>query len=333
MIAELHANLADAHMRRGHLNLASGSYRAALRLDPSLTSCWCNLGDVHLRTGRAQDAIAFYLQALKLDPAHWEARINLVEALMATRRYPAARALLQQLREERPQVGQPLFQLGKVCFALNETESAIRDFEQAIELNPDDVDSRYWIGGVKHRIGDLDAARAAYVAAEKIRPRVRRQAIKTPADFRLLALYAPYSGNTPIQYLFKDATYDIDTLAFFGADEPDISSLGEINVVINLISEADQAEAMLPAAAGLAEKLGKPVVNAPDEILRTTRDAVVYVLAGYPGMPYSPHPAHRCRHGRLRRGACRAAAVRVPSSGQVGWHAWRRRLRKNRKPR
>jgi tetratricopeptide (TPR) repeat protein len=282
MIADLHANLGNVHMQRGHFNLASGSYRAALRLAPHLTSCWCNLGDVHLKTGRAQDAIPLYLQALKLDSAHWEARINLVEALMATRQYPAARALLQQLREERPQVGQTLFQLGKVCFALNEMESAIRHFEQAIALNPDDVDSRYWIGGVKQKIGDLDAARAAYVAAEKIRPLVRRQAIKTPADFRLLALYAPYSGNTPIQYLFKDAPYDIDTLAFFGPGEPDISSLGEIDVVINLMSEADQAEAMLSAAAGLAEKLGKPVINAPGRILRTTRDATVDVLPGIP---------------------------------------------------
>jgi len=282
VISELHANLGNAHMQRGHLNLASASYRAALRLAPHLTSCWCHLGDVHLKTGRAQDAIPLYLQALKLDPAHWEARINLAEALMATRQYPAARALLQELREERPQVGQTLFQLGKVCFALDETESAIRHFEQAIALNPDDVDSRYWIGGVRHKTGDLDAARAAYVAAEKIRPLVRRQAIKTPPDFRLLAIYAPYSGNTPIQHLFKDASYDIDTLAFFGPDEPDISSLGEIDVVINLISEADQAEAVLPVAARLVGKLGKPVVNAPDKILRTTRDAVVDVLPGIP---------------------------------------------------
>jgi len=271
MIAGLHADLGNAHMQRGHLNLASGSYRAALRLAPHLTSCWCSLGDIHLKTGRAQEAIPLYLQALKLDPAHWEARINLVEALMTTRQYPAARALLQQLREERPQVGQTLFQLGKVCFALNETESALRHFERAIALNPDDVDSRYWIGGVKHRTGDLDAARAAYAVAEKIRPLVRRQAIKTPAAFRLLALYAPYGGNTPIQYLFRDAPYDIDTLAFFGPDEPDISSLGEIHAVINLISEADQAEAMLPAAARLAEKLGKPVINAPDRIPRWPR--------------------------------------------------------------
>ncbi|MGA7807219.1 tetratricopeptide repeat protein, partial [Bradyrhizobium sp.] len=174
-------------------------------------------------------------------------------------------------------------QLGKVCFALNETAAAIRHFEAAIAQNPDDADSRYWIGGIRQAMGDLDGAEAAYTAATRIRPRVRRQAIKSPPDFRALALYAPFGGNTPIQFLFGDATYDIDTLALFGPREPEIASLGEIDVVVNLISDADEAAAMLAPAARLADKLGKPVVNAPGSILRTTRDAVAELLSDIPG--------------------------------------------------
>jgi tetratricopeptide (TPR) repeat protein len=117
---------------------------------------------------------------------------------MATKQYPEAKALLQELLAERPQASQRQYQLGKVCFALNEMESAIRHFEQAIALNPNDADSRYWIGGIKQTMGDIDAAEAAYAAATQIRPLVRRKAIKRPPDFRLLALYAPFNGNTPI---------------------------------------------------------------------------------------------------------------------------------------
>jgi tetratricopeptide (TPR) repeat protein len=282
MMVGLHTELGNAYLARGQVNLASANYEAALRLAPHLTSCWCNLGDVRLRKSRVQEAIPLYLQALKLDPAHWTSRIHLAEALMATKQYPAARALLQEMREERPQAAEIQYWLGKVCFGLNETEQAIRHFEAAIALDPNDADSRYWIGGIKHKMGDIDAAEVAYTAAAQIRPLVRRKAIKTPPDFRLLALYAPFNGNTPIQYLFKNATYDIDTVALFGPNEPDICSLGEIDVVINLISDVDQAEAMLPAAARLAEKLGKPVVNAPGNILRTTRDATADLLADIP---------------------------------------------------
>jgi tetratricopeptide (TPR) repeat protein len=281
-IAGLHAALGDSYLQRGHLNLASENYKAALRLDPHLESCWCNFGDVHLRTGRAHDAIPLFRLALKLNPAHWASRSKLAEALMATRQYAAARTLLLELREERPEANEMQYRLGKACFELNETEAALQHFEQAIALNPDDADSRYWIGSIRRKLGDIDAARTAYAAAAQIRPLVRRAAIKSPPDFRLLALYAPFDGNIPIQYLFKDASYDIDTLAFFDAGEPDISRLGDFNVVINLISEADQAAAMLQAATRLAEQLGKPVVNDPDKILRTTRDAAADLLAGIP---------------------------------------------------
>ena len=54
-------------------------------------------------------------------------------------------------------------------------------------------------------------------------------------------------------------------------------------VVVNLISDADQAEAVLPLAADLAGRLGKPTVNDPRKIQRTTRDATAALLAGIPG--------------------------------------------------
>jgi len=282
MIAGVHAELGKAYMLRGEFHLAADSYRSALRLAPDLTSCWCNLGNVSLQAGRAKDAIPHYHQALKLDPKHWMSRTNLVEALLATRQYLLARAQLQELLEERPEDSPAHHQLGKVCFGLNEMEMAIWHFERAIALNPNDADSRYWIGGIKLGMGDVDAAQTAYATAAQIRPMIRRRAIKIPPDFRLLALYAPFSSNTPTQYLFKDTTYDVDTLALFGPGEPDISSVGDVDLVVNLISDADQAEAMLLAGGGLAERLGIPVVNDPRKILRTTRDAVADLLWGIP---------------------------------------------------
>jgi tetratricopeptide (TPR) repeat protein len=198
---------------------------------------------------------------------------------MAAKQYPQARALLQEWLEQQPQDSQIQHQLGRVCVETGETQSAIRHFERAIALDPNDADSRYWIGGVQQKLGYIDAAETAYTEAARIRPQIRHRAVKTSPDFRLLVLYAPFSGNTPIEYLFKDATYDIDTLAFFGPREPDIASLGDFDVVLNLMSDADQDEAMLPAAMSLAEKLGKPVVNDPGKIQRTTRDAVADLLA------------------------------------------------------
>ena len=82
----------------GDLEAAAANYKAALRLAPHLTDCWCNFGNVHLKIGKSQDAIKLYLQALKLNARHWPARTNLVHALMATQQYIIARAMLLELK-------------------------------------------------------------------------------------------------------------------------------------------------------------------------------------------------------------------------------------------
>ena len=283
LVADLHARIGNACMIGGMLDAAAANYRAALTLAPHMTGCWCNLANARLQTGKPQEAIALYLQALKLNPAHWPSRTNLVQALMAARQFLVAKALLLELAAERPQDGQLRHQLGKVCFELEETDQAIQHFEQAVALKPDDADSLYWIGAIKQKNDDVATAQSFYARAAKIQPLIRRKAIKSPPDFRVLALYAPFAGNTPAEFLFGDAVYDTDTLALLDASEPDISGLGDVQIVVNLISDADQAESVLPLAARLAAKLAKPVINDPDKIRHTTRDAVAQLLPGIPG--------------------------------------------------
>jgi tetratricopeptide (TPR) repeat protein len=278
--SELHATLGNAYMLRGLLDLASENYKAALILSPDRASCWCNLATVHLKTGRAQDAVALYLEALKRNPAHWASRSNLAEVLVVTRQFVVAKALLMELAQERPQDGQIRHRLGRACFELNDTQAALEQFEAAVVLNAADAESFYWIGGIKQSLGELEAAQAAYARAARIQPLIRRAATKSPADFRVLALYAPFAGNTPADYLFKDASYDIDTLALLDDCDPDCAALDDVQLIVNLISDADQAEALLPQAARLVDRLGKPVVNDPRKIGHTTRDAVAALLPG-----------------------------------------------------
>jgi tetratricopeptide (TPR) repeat protein len=283
-IAELHTKLGNASMIRGDLELAAANYKAALRLVPRLTACWCNLGNIHVQTGKPQDAIAYYLEALKLEPRHWATRSNLVQALTATKQYIIAKALLLELLGERPQEAALHHQLGKVHYELEEVQDAITRFEKAIALNPRDADSLYWIGGIKQRSGDNAAAQVAYAQAARIQPLIRRPAIKSPPDFRVLALYAPFGGNTPTEYLFKNADHDTDTLAIFENNSYDPGAFGQgVDVVVNLISDVDQAGAMLPLAAYLVERLGKPTINDPRKIERTTRDMVAELLMGIDG--------------------------------------------------
>ncbi len=282
--AELHSKLGNVGMRRGDLGSADTHYKLALGLVPTLTACWCNLGNIRVQTGKPQDAIAYYFEALKLDPRHWATRTNLVQALMATKQYIIAKGCLLELLGERPQDAALCHQLGKAHYELEEIQDAIACFEKAIALNPRDADSLYWIGGIRQRSGDDAAAQAAYAAAARIQPLIRRPAIKSPADFRVLALYAPFGGNTPTEYLFKNANHDTDTLAIFENSSYDAEAFRQgVDIVVNLISDVDQAGAMLPLAADLVERLREPTINDPRKIQRTTRDMVAELLTGIEG--------------------------------------------------
>jgi tetratricopeptide (TPR) repeat protein len=283
-VSELYSNLGNACMVHGDLETAAASYKAALRLAPQLTSCWCNLGNVQLRAGKPHEAIALYGQALTLNPGHWPSRTNLVHALTATQQYLLAKMLLAELVDERPQDAELRNQLGKLHFELNELDAALECFRQAVAVNPRDSNSLNWIGGIKQQMGDIEGAEAAYAEAARIDPVIRRPANNSPADFRVLALFAPFAGNIPTDYLFKDAAYDVDTVALFESGKYDVDVLTQsVQVVINLISDADQAGAVLPLATDLIRGLRRPTINDPRKLQKTTRDALAERLRGIPG--------------------------------------------------
>ncbi len=283
-VSELYARLGNVAAASGDFQLASASYQAALKIAPHLTNCWCSFGDLHLRNGQYQRAIEFYLQALKLNPLHWASRANMVQALMAAKQYLIAKAILIELKGERPHEARLYSLLGKTHFELNEVELAIASFHEAVALNPQDAESINWIGALKQFVGDDKAAQAAYAQAARIEPLIKRPAAKSPAEFRVLALYAPFGGNTPTEYLFQDAFFDTDTLALFAEREYDTAQLGQnIQLIVNLVSDADQTEALLPLATELVDRLGLPALNHPRKVQRTTRDAVATLLRGIPG--------------------------------------------------
>ncbi len=88
----------------------------------------------------------------------------------------------------------------------------------------------------------------------------------------------------PTESLFGNANYETNTLALLTSSQVDAELLKPgIDAVVNLISDADQALDVLPIAADLTKRLGKPTINDPDKILRTTRDAIAELLTGIPG--------------------------------------------------
>ena len=283
-LSDLYAKLGNVAAASGNFQLASANYQAALKIAPYLTNCWCSFADLHLKHGQYQLAIELYLQTLKLNPRHWAARANLVQALVTAKQYLVAKAILIELKSERPRDAGLHHLFGKVLFELNEVEPAIASFREAVAINPNDAESINWIGALQQSLGDNDAAQTAYAEAARIQPLIKRPAANQPAEFRVLALYAPFGGNTPTELLFHEAFFDTDTLALFSGRDYEAAELRwDVQLVVNLVSDADQTEALLPFAADLVDRLGLPILNHPRMVQQTTRDGVATLLQDIPG--------------------------------------------------
>ena len=271
----LHAAAGSSHLARGDLDAALRSFEAEQVLTPDAPDCLCRLGNVHLKMKRIDRAIACYWAALDVEPRHWSARLNLALALRSSERYDECKRLLLALAAERPTDAFVCNQLGRLHVLCREFDAALGYFRQAVSLDPHDADSLYWIGGVKHAQGDHAEAEAGYARAAAVQPLIRRTADQSPPAFSVIMLCAPVAANTPVGTLIGRSAYETHVLLLFTDGRYDAELVRRTGqVLVNLISDADQARGLLPLAADLVDRIGLPVVNHPRRVQGTTRDAV-----------------------------------------------------------
>ena len=250
---QFHPALGKAFEAQGNLAEAAVHYEAALNLEPWSTDRLCDLATIFFKMMRFDEAATLYRAALSVDPRHWAARINLALTLRSAHRFGECKDLLLELAAEQPNNGFVYNQLGKLHALAEEFETALGFFRQAAALNPLDLDSLFWIGGVEEAMGDLDAAKADYARAVQIQPLFKQPARQSPPAFSVLLLCAPTAGNTPITYIAAQSAYETLLLPLVPDVSYDAGLLRQSGqILFNLISDADQANDLLALAADLS---------------------------------------------------------------------------------
>jgi hypothetical protein len=159
--------------------------------------------------------------------------------------------------------------------------------------------------------GHREAALALQRHAVLAQPLYHMPAAVQPATLRLLALVScgDFLANTPLEFLIADSDIALDIL-YVGADVPAPAVLPDHDAVIVAVGESAANQELLKVLVTAMGLWHKPVINRPEHVLKTSRDALCAAVREAPGV-VAPEIARVDRAGlsAIAAGASRPADI------------------------
>ena len=140
---------------------AVDAFEKAIEINPTYGKTYYTLGRIYLiNLGKTAEAIENLMTAIAMAPDHARAHQMLGVAHFKRNAYGQAMSALQRAIELGAQVEEdypyhPYYDLGTVYLKRAEFDEAIRCFEQAIQLYPDQIRAYYGLGNALIRKGDV----------------------------------------------------------------------------------------------------------------------------------------------------------------------------------
>jgi len=285
------------------LRRAEQSYRAALKINPNDMNTLPFLALLLQDQEQPAEAVEICRRLLRLHPDHANGLCILGWAHRKLRQYAEAIDSFRHCLRIKPDFPQAETQLGQIFKLLGQRDEAVQCFEHVIAHHPDYADAHVALGNLIQD-HDPERAHASFRQAHALRPLTTLPAINQPADFAALLVTAPGVANTPSDYLVGKSNYDAHFLCLLPGIDYDLDLLRQhADVVVNLVSDADQGRDMLPLARDLVERLERPVINHPDKIEPTDRAAIARLLRDIPGCRM-PRIIHFTRTDLVNESSC-----------------------------
>ncbi|HLG97494.1 MAG TPA: tetratricopeptide repeat protein [Bryobacteraceae bacterium] len=168
-LGHLYSELAAAYGNRGdYFNKAVESYRAALKADPSATFIAEELSDLYIQSGRLREAVTEAEDQLKQNPNDLNARrllariytrligdqANRVDESMVKK----AIEQFEKITEGDPKDVESWLMLGRLNKIAQNSTEALKDYNKALALDPDNEDAMTGLAMVYTDLGDNKAA-------------------------------------------------------------------------------------------------------------------------------------------------------------------------------
>jgi tetratricopeptide (TPR) repeat protein len=157
-----HYQLGVALVATGRVDGASKAFREAVAIDQDLGQAWFNLGNSERAAGRIETACEAFLRAANCSSPIESARLAIVRTLRDAGRLEDAVAAAREAIGTREDWSEAWSELG-LCLARNsDLRTARTCFEQAVEIDPRNLDARFHLGVTAGLLGDLQEAEDIY---------------------------------------------------------------------------------------------------------------------------------------------------------------------------
>ena len=157
------------YFQRDHVK-AAASFRAALAVTPDLVSAHANLGLVLKESNRRDEALVHLRRAHELAPEADGALRNLVTTLIESDLCEEALAVASAAVERNPASYEARLFLAFARLKLNEPETALACYDDALKIRSDDAELYYHRGLAFQDLGRLPEAFADYERAHVLQP-------------------------------------------------------------------------------------------------------------------------------------------------------------------
>jgi tetratricopeptide (TPR) repeat protein len=146
---------AESYLRLGYMDRAVAELEEALKDSPTSVPTRLNYALALQKLGRVQQSVAEYQRVLQIDPRNITALIRWHVAMVTTIGSPRSNTLetITRIRFQLRGEGQ------------QRVEAVLREYQQAVELYPDNADLHFSLGQIQQQMGHLDRAVDSYLLA------------------------------------------------------------------------------------------------------------------------------------------------------------------------
>lgn len=169
------SNLLDKgnlYVEGGMYNQAIGCYKKIIDADPLNVEGLNNLGNCLYELGKRHEAFPYFKKALEINPKHTYALLNMSRFYIDSKDFAIAlvyanRAIETDLKKENDMAwnnrGLALVQLGQ-------DYEAIKNFEQALKINSNNIFAWHNLGNLRFSLGDKSGAKTCFLEALNLNP-------------------------------------------------------------------------------------------------------------------------------------------------------------------